>query len=141
MTAWFAALVTWWGTLLGPGDTAEECLLLGRLDAERAHAFVHADVDRLAAVYASDGLRERDVEVLEDYAERSLRLEGMAQLRSSCRVVERDADRVALDVVDRLGPTRAVNAGGAVPLPTDEPTRRRVTLEETASGWRVVASR
>ncbi len=140
MTAWFAALVTWWGTLLGPGDTAEECLLLGRLDAERAQAFVHADVDRLAAVYASDGLRERDVEVLEDYAERSLRLEGMAQLRSSCRVVE-DDDRVVLDVVDRLGPTRAVNAGGAVPLPTDEPTRRRVTLEETASGWRVVASR
>lgn len=141
MTAWFAALVTWWGTLLGPGDTAEECLLLGRLDAERAHAFVEADVDRLAAVYASDALRERDVEVLEDYAERSLRLEGMAQLRSSCQVVERDDDRVVLDVVDRLGPTRAANAGGAVPLPTDEPTRRRVTLEETASGWRVVASR
>ncbi|MCR4514706.1 hypothetical protein [Aeromicrobium sp. 50.2.37] len=141
MTAWFAALVTWWGTLLGPGDTAEECLLLGRLDAERAHAFVQADVDRLAAVYASDGLRERDVEVLEDYAERSLRLEGMAQLRSSCRVVERDRDRVVLDVVDRLGPTRAVARGAGHTLPSDEPTRRLVTLEDTANGWRVVASR
>lgn len=141
MTHWFAALVTWWGTLLGPGDTAPECLLLGRLDAERAWAFVTADEARLDAVYSSDALRDRDAAVLRDYNARALRLEGMVQLRSSCRLVERAPARIVLDVVDRLGPTRAVAAGAGQALPADEPTRRVVILEDTRSGWRVAASR
>lgn len=141
MTHWFAALVTWWGTLLGPGDTAQECLLLGRLDAERAWAFVTADEARLDAVYSSDALRDRDAAVLRDYSARALHLEGMVQLRSSCRLVERAPDRIVLDVVDRLGPTRVRTDAGTRTLPEDRPTRRTVTLVLDGGTWTVQHAR
>lgn len=141
MTHWLAALVTWWATLLGPGDTAAECLALGRLDAERARAFAAADPAALEAVYADDALRRRDQRVLRDYAARGLRLEGMAQLRSSCRLVDGDGRRLELEVVDRLGPTRVTGSDGSRWLPRDRPTRRSVTLVRSDDGWRVRASR
>lgn len=140
MTSWFAALVGWWATLLGPGDADPECLLLGRLDALRTQALVAGDSRALADVYASDELHRRDADLLADYAARGLRLDGAAQLRLSCAVVRADAGRVELDVVDRLGPTRVVSAEAAQWLPADAPTRRTVVLTETADGWRVAAS-
>lgn len=141
MTHWLLALLTSWSTLLGPDDTAAECLVLGSLDARRAQAFVEADPALLATVYAAPELRDADARVLAGYTERGLRLRGMAQLRSSCDVLERADERVVLDVVDRLGPTEVEGADGARLLPEDRPTRRTVTLVSTADGWRLLGSR
>ena len=56
-------------------------------------------------------------------------------------MVARSGRRVVLDVVDRLGPTRAVGPQQAYRLPSDQPTRRRVLLTWTADGWRIGATR
>ncbi|MCX6405575.1 MAG: hypothetical protein NTV28_01510 [Propionibacteriales bacterium] len=141
MTSWLAALVTWCSTLLGTGDADPACLDLGRLDALRAEAFASADPAGLHDVYASRTLREADAQVLRSWTDRGLRLEGMAQQRTSCRVVERSSREVVLDVVDRLGPTRAVGDQRVHRLPSDQPTRRTVVLTWTADGWRVGAVR
>jgi hypothetical protein len=141
MTSWLAALVTWCSTLLGTGDADLACLELGRLDALRAEAFVGADPERLRDVYAGETLREADARVLRGWSDRGLRLEGMAQRRASCRVVARSSRQVVLDVVDRLGPTRAVGQRQAYRLPSDQPTRRRVVLTWTADGWRIGVTR
>lgn len=141
MTTWLVALAAWCGTLLGPGDADPACLLLGRLDAVRAEAFVRADASRLDHVYASQRLRDADAQVLRAWSDRGLRLEGMGQLRSSCAVVDRSPQRVTLDVVDRLGPTRAVGERGRVlGLPADRPTRRAVVLVLGDDGWRILAT-
>jgi hypothetical protein len=141
MTSWLAALVATWATLLGPGDADPACLLLGRLDAERTQALVTDDAERLEEVYASPVLLQRDRELLDGYTSRGLRLEGAAQLRLSCAVVDAAPERVVLDVVDRLGPTRALGTAGARALPEDSPTRREVVLVLTDDGWRVAGSR
>lgn len=137
MTSWFLALVTWWGTVLGPGDADPVCLRLGLLDVARVEAFVSGQPDRLSDVYASPGLQRADVAVLRGWAERGFRLQGMGQLRSSCRVVDETSGRVRLEVVDHLAPTRAVRDGQVHPLPVDQPTRHTVELVETDDGWRV----
>ncbi len=141
MTSWLAALVTWCSTLLGTADADPACLELGRLDALRAEAFVRADPERLRDVYAAEPLREADARVLHGWTDRGLRLEGMAQQRTACRVLERTSRQVVLDVVDRLGPTRAVGRQQAHRLPSDQPTRRRVVLTWTVDGWRIGATR
>ncbi len=141
MTSWFAALAATCATLLGPGDADPQCLLLGRLDAVRTQALVTGEVARLSEVYASETLRDGDRTLLDDYAARGLRLEGAAQLRLSCAVVDVEPDRVVLDVVDRLGPTRVVGVAGSQALPKDAPTRRTVVLVLTDDGWRVGSSR
>ncbi|MCO7239916.1 hypothetical protein [Aeromicrobium sp. CnD17-E] len=141
MTSWLAALVTWCSTLLGTGDADAACLELGRLDARRAVAFLSGDPERLRDVYATPTLREADASVLRGWSDRGLRLEGMAQQRTSCHVVARSSRQVELDVVDRLGPTRAVGPQQAYRLPSDQPTRRRVVLTWTADGWRIGAAR
>jgi hypothetical protein len=141
MTSWLAALVATWATLLGPADADPACLLLGRLDAERRQALVMAAPERLEEVYASPALLQRDRDLLAGYTSRGLHLEGAAQLRLSCAVVESAPERVVFDVVDRLGPTRAVGTAGARALPEDAPTRREVVLALTEDGWRVAGSR
>lgn len=146
MTSWLAVLVAWLGTFAGPADADPACLLLGGLDARRAVAFVLDEPDLLEGVYADDDLRAQDAEVLGGYRSRGLRLRGMVQERTGCEVRERDDDRVVLDVVDRLGPTRVEAEGVVGRLPRDEPSRRTVTIVSTPTGWterawRVASSR
>lgn len=141
MTSWLLAVVTWWGTVLGPGDADAACLRLGLLDVARAEAFASAAPGRLADVYAARSLQRTDAAVLRAWTARGFRLEGMGQLRSSCRVVEVSPSRVRLEVVDRLAPTRAVRGGRVHRLPIDRPTRRTVVLVATDHGWRVTGLR
>lgn len=124
--------------VLGAADADPECLLLGGLDAARAHAFVTDDEAGLRDVYADDRTARADIAVLRSYRERRLRLEGMLMVRESCRVTARSSRRMTLDVVDRLAPTRVRASDGAErDLPRDQPTRRVVILERTPAGWRV----
>lgn len=141
MSSWLAALLTWWSTVLGTGDADPECLVLGRLDAVRALAYLDADPAALTEVYASRRLRDADAAVLRGWTDRGFRLEGMAQQRSSCRVLDRGPERLTLDVVDRLGRTHAVRDGRRTALPQDRPSRRTVVLTRTPDGWRVARVR
>jgi hypothetical protein len=132
----FWLLATW----LGGADRDPECLVLGGLDAARARAFVSADATRLEDVYVDERAAQADAEVLRSYRDRGLRLEGMWLVRESCRVTSRSPGRVALDVVDRLGPTTAVaDDGERRRLPTDQSTPRSVVLEMSGRVWRVAA--
>jgi hypothetical protein len=125
---------------LGGSDDDPECLVLGGLDAARAQAFVAGDANALREVYVDEHAARVDVEVLHSYRERGLRLEGMALVRTSCRVVDRSERRVTLDVVDRLGRTTVQTADGhRRDLPRDRPTRRTVVLAHMTDGWRVAA--
>ena len=126
--------------MAGSADDDSECLVLGGLDAARAQAFVTGDEHRLRDVYVDAAAARVDVEVLRSYRERGLRLEGMRMERESCRVTDRSARRLVLDVVDRLGPTSARTTDGRRrDLPRDRSTRRRVVLERTEQGWRIDA--
>lgn len=140
MDSWFVAVLAWIGTLVGQADVDAECLALGGLDVARAHAFASGDAALLERVYVDDALRAADARVLASYTGRGLTLRGVGTERLSCRVVARDATRVELDVVDRLGETWVVRSGTRVALPVDEPTRRTVVLEHTPRGWQVAAS-
>jgi hypothetical protein len=116
--------------------------VLGGLDAARAQAFVSGDVHRLREVYVDAHAAGADIDTLDSYDERGLRLDGMRLVRESCRVVGRSARGLTLDVVDRLGPTTAQTADGhRRALPRDRPTRRTVVLTRTGAGWRVAAVR
>jgi hypothetical protein len=130
----FWLLVAW----LGGTDDDPECLLLGGLDSVRTEAFVTGDVNRLHDVYVDERSARADAEVLRSYRDRGLRLDGMVLVRESCRVTTRSRHRVALDVVDHLGPTRVHAADGRRrDLPRDRPTRRTVVLQRVGDVWRV----
>jgi len=138
VAAVFWLLAAW----LGGTDDDPECLVLGGLDAARAQAFVSGDAQRLREVYVDARAASADVEVLQSYEERGLRLDGMLLVRKSCRVLDRSERRVTLDVVDRLGPTTVWTANGHHrDLPRDHPTRRVVVLAQTGVGWRIAAVR
>ena len=127
---------------LGGADHDAECLLLGGLDAARAQAFTTGDRERLSEVYVDEHAARPDVEVLESYRERGLRLDGMLLVRESCRVLDRSKRKLTFDVVDRLGRTTVRTADGhRRGLPRDRPTRRTIVLAHTAAGWRVAAVR
>lgn len=128
--------------LLGGADEDSECLVLGGLDVVRTEAFVSGEGARLRDVYVDERATRADTAVLRSYRERGLRLEGLLILRESCRVTDRSSHRLVLDVVDRLGPSRAhTDGGGTRELPLDRPTRRTVVLDQTRDGWRVAAVR
>nr|MCW2729073.1 hypothetical protein [Aeromicrobium sp.] len=128
---------------LSPAVDDQWATRLTILDRARAEAFASADPSRLDAVYVpgSDGLQE-DAAVIGAYAQRDARVVG-AELRVlSCRVVRVSRDRVRLEVVDQLGPSRVVwDDGASADLPRDRPSRRRVTLARTSEGWRISDSR
>lgn len=128
--------------LLGGGDDDPECLMLGGLDVVRTQAFVTGDEARLGDVYVDRRAARADADVLRSYRERGLRLAGLVLVRESCRVTDRSARRITLDIVDHLGPTRVTTESGEHrDLPRDRSTRRMVVIERTDDGWRVGAVR
>ena len=128
--------------MIGGADSDPECLVLGGLDATRTRAFLVADPELLRDVYVNAAVASTDVDVLREYRERGLRLEGMHMVREWCRVTDRSRRRLSLDVVDRLGPTSVRTADGhRTDLPRDRPTRRTVVLERTGQAWRVASVR
>lgn len=127
---------------LGGSSDDAACLVLGGLDAVRTQAFVSGEETRLRDVYVDRRAARADVEVMRSYDERGLRLKGMLLVRESCRVTERSAHRIELDVVDRLGATWVRTAAGARrELPRDRPTRHVVVIERRGDVWRVAAVR
>lgn len=128
---------------LSPAPDDQWATTLAELDRVRAEAFATAAPDRLGEVYVAGSAGEReDAAVIASYAQRGGRVAG-AELRIlSCRVVRSTADRAQLEVVDRLGLARVVwDDGSSTDLPRDRPSRRLVTVQRTADGWRIAGSR
>lgn len=128
---------------VSPADHDQWATRLAELDRGRSAAFADADPGRLDDVYASGSSgRRADTAMIEAYARRDGRVVG-AELRIlTCRVVRASDDRVRLEVVDQLGPSRVVWGDGTSDgLPRDRPTRREVTMIRTADGWRIAQTR
>jgi len=140
--------ISWWCAVLlaapfavAPDDPA--AALLHGLDGVRAEAFRTGDASVLKSVYPERSeLLEADTRLLRTYTDRGMTLRGGRIELLATDVVRHDRSEVVLDVVERLGPTRVVlDGGGTRVLPRDLPSRRRVTLRDTAEGWRIVAVR
>ena len=117
--------------------------VLHDLDRSRARAFAAGEPRGLDAVYVRGSpVLRHDRAVLDAYARRGLTVRGARLRLLDVRVRAASADRVALRVVDRLGPA-VVGSGGGVarPLPRDHPTLHRLRLLRTPAGWRIAAVR
>jgi hypothetical protein len=134
------ALLWLLAVLVGGADDHPACLVLGGLDTVRAEAFASGDVDLLDDVYLDERAAAPDVAVLRAYRARGLELRGTQMERRRCTVSERGADRIVLDVVDRLGTTTVREAGGPWrALPRDGWTRHTVVLRRVGDAWRIGA--
>lgn len=140
LIVWAIVMLT--GAAATPDDSDHWRVVLAHLDEARAGAFTDADVSGLDAVYpAGSELQQQDRDLLGSYRERGLTLDGMHMRVRSLEVLDRTATSARLSVVDQLGPTRVRTADGHWrELPSDRPTRRIVTLELTAAGWRITSA-
>ncbi len=113
--------------------------VLDGLDDLRATAFATADPSLLGQVYVPRSrARADDAALIHDYERRGARVDGATLVLLSVRIRFERADRVELDVVDRLAQARVVWADGTTrALPRDLPTRRTVTLLHVSDGWRI----
>ncbi|GAA3535887.1 hypothetical protein GCM10022234_35780 [Aeromicrobium panaciterrae] len=135
---WISVLVAAVTSVLGSNDL-HWAGVLGELDDVRAEAFAHRDAALLDKVYApgSSG-RTQDASIISAYASRGARVTGADLVLLSCTVRSSSAEQVRLDVVDQLESSRIVwDDGTSRALPTDQPTRRVVTLIRTRDGWRI----
>ena len=135
---WFPALLAALASILG-SDDLRWAGVLSDLDDVRAEAFATADPEILDRVYVS-GSAARDVDAarIRDYQLRGAHVVGADLIVLSCHVKDASADRVSLDVIDRLAAADVVWADGTTrALPRDLPTQRVVMLVRTADGWRI----
>ncbi len=115
-------------------------------DRQRARAWAAGDPASLRALYAAGSVAgRRDVAMLRQWRSRGLVVQGLRTEVLALRVLERSADRMVLEVTDRVRGGRAVALRGEDgvrrPLPRDLPTRRRVSLRAVAGEWRVSSVR
>ncbi len=115
--------------------------LLRAWDEQRSMAYAEGSVPMLRDLYvAGSAAGTSDVRLLREYAARGFRVAGMRMQVLALRVLAQRADRVRLDVTDRLDGAVAVQPGRRVMLPRDAPDRRAVTLVRGRDGaWRVSA--
>lgn len=115
--------------------------ILAAIDGRRARAWRTGNPALLRRVYVagSHALR-RDRAMLSRYGDRGLRVDGVRLGFLSVAVLAQRPGRADLLVVDQLGRARALGPHGArLVLPTDRPSRHRVTLRRTSAGWRIAA--
>ncbi|MCZ4500108.1 MAG: hypothetical protein JWQ74_2663 [Marmoricola sp.] len=111
-------------------------------DGRRSAAWLAGDVRALATLYLpGSAAGTRDVALLSAYTARGLRLTGMRTQVLSVRTVRSSANRIAVEVVDRVVDA-SVDDGTAVRrLPTGQPERRRLDLRRVGTTWVVAAVR
>lgn len=123
--------------------TVDWVSVLEVLDRRRARAFAAGDARLLDEVYAP-GSRPgaADAQLLEQYADRGLRVTGLRMRLLDVRLLHATNRRAQLRVVDRLvdGRVRASWSRWR-PLPEDRVTARRITLAQGQwPGWRITGS-
>lgn len=109
--------------------------VLERLDRIRERAWKLGRVGLLRRVWTrtSSGL-DTDRRMLRAWSGRGFRVVGVSMTFERVRVLRHQTGTVVLRCVDWLGP---VVAAPGSRLPTDRPTRHRITLVRTAEGWRL----
>lgn len=128
-------LFAWVVLLLAPAD--QPCLILGAIDQSRTHAYARADPDRLAALYSSEAVARPDVDVLESYRERDVRVVSMQVERDSCTPWKAGVVRV----VERLaGADVELSDGTKRALPSGEWKKREVRLVYDGR-WRIASTK
>lgn len=126
----------------GPGEAVGSdrgaAALLRAWDVRRARAWAHGDRAALARLYVPGSSAGRhDLAMLRAWSERGLRVRGMQMQLLAVRVRARTADRLVLDVTDRLARAVAVGPQGRADLPGDSASTRTVVLRRLAGEWRV----
>ncbi len=119
-------------------SSADPLAVLHAWDARRSAAWAAGDPRALRDLYASGSAAgARDVRMLRHYLDRDLRVTDLAVQVLAVRVRHRSTDRLTLVVTDRVIGGVATGPGVAVPLPTDAPSRRLVSLRRVAGEWLV----
>jgi hypothetical protein len=107
-------------------------------DQRRATAWASADPEAVSALYVAGSATGRaDRTFLASYADRGLRVDGLAMQVMAVDVVAATADRLVLRVTDRVAMGVAVGRGRRIPLPRDEPSTRRIVLVRDGTTWLV----
>jgi hypothetical protein len=116
--------------------------VLAAWDERRADAWARGDATALADLYAP-GSRSgaADVRLLQAYAGRGLRVEGLTTQVLGLRVVEQSPRRLVLVVTDRVVGGSAVGGAAPVALPADRASTRRVVLVRRRATWVVAEAR
>jgi len=123
-------------------DRVAALAVLAAWDRSRAEAWRSGDPAALRRLYAAGSdAGHADRALLASYAGRGLRVAGLRMQRAAVEVVAADADRIVLEVTDRVVGATAVGPRGRVDLPRDGWSRRSVVLRASGAGWRVVEVR
>lgn len=107
-------------------------------DRRRAVAWSRGDPAALRRLYvAGSATGRRDVRMLQEYADRGLRVRRLCTQLLSVRTVDRSAGRLLLVVTDRLCGGVVVGDGISQRLPGDVADRRLVSLVRRDGDWLV----
>lgn len=126
----------------GPGEAVGSdrgaAALLRAWDGRRARAWARGDPAALARLYVPCSAAGRhDLAMLRAWSERGLTVRGMRMQLLAVRVRARAADRLVLDVTDRLARAVAIGPQGRADLPGDSASTRTIVLRRLAGEWRV----
>lgn len=126
-------------TPAGAAPAVAALAVLRDWDRARAAAWEQGDPAALRALYVP-GSRAgtADLAMLRRWQERGLRVRGMRTQVLAAAVRAHSPDRFVLVVTDRL--VGAVAVPGALPLPRDQPTTRRLELRRVGGRWLLAAS-
>ena len=128
-------LFAWIVLLFAPAD--QPCLILDALDQSRDHAYARNDADALVGLYASRAVAQPDVDVLETYRKRGVRVASLKVERDSC--TPRDGGLVR--VVERLASAEVeLSDGTRRALPSGEWKKREVRLVFDGH-WRIASTK
>jgi len=125
-----------------PGAGADWTGLLGRLDADRAAAFVTADPGELArADAAGSALLSADLAGFASLGASGAHARGFSIRVLSARVVAAGRGTELLRVIDTASPYDLLDRSGRLleAVPGRGPTAWLVTLVSTAAGWRLAS--
>ncbi len=137
MDPWGITAIGYLLSMLGASSGGSPCLDLAVLDLQRSVAVASASPEAVIDLWADEISAAGDVVMLDLWQTRSFRLESAMLVIGSCTVVSQEEGRVVLDVVDRLGPTAAIDADGQrMMLPLDDWSGRTVVLREVDGQWR-----
>jgi hypothetical protein len=140
MDVWGSTVAGFVLSMLGAASGGPECLALVGLDLRRSIAWSTDSPEVLASLYVDDATAAPDVAALEEWSARGYRLESSMIEIGSCVATPAGPDEVRLSLVDRLAPTRAVDAAGVVTdLPRDGWSEREVVLRLVDGQWRYAA--
>lgn len=113
--------------------------VLSAWDRSRAAAWAAGEPELLGPLYVRGSASGRaDRRMLEEYADRGLRVIGLRTQVLTVVVARAGPGRLRVVVTDRVAGGEVVGDGVRAPLPRDEPSTRVVALRVVDGRWQVV---